>query len=63
MNTLHDYEETGAEYEERQQIANEQNKFHQFIKTREKRIAIFTNMVKKFRREVYMAKVQGKFNF
>ncbi len=52
MQAIHDYEETGAEYEERQRVIRADNERTDFIKTREKRIAIFSNMVAKFKREI-----------
>ena len=63
MNTLHDYEETGAEFKSRREIMQaynkEKEKEYNFIKTREKNIAIFSNMVGKCKRSI----MQGKFKF
>jgi len=61
MNMMHDYDETGADYETLRLIIDGENKRREFIRLREKRIAIFSNMVKKMRRELFGAK-QGKLN-
>jgi len=58
---IHDCDETGADYETLQLVIDGENKQREFIRLREKRIAIFSNMVKKMRRELFEAK-QGKLN-